>query len=439
MAVFGVDRAASRDTIFHLCPPHLHMKRFLLLSSSLLISALTLWGGELTFNGTTDKAVALYQTGEKMVFSVQLLNDAKPVAGKKLQWKRTGDDAKTETGDAVSSDVAPLNIPTSLEKPGFVHIEVWAVDENGKALVDSKNKPVRFDGGAGVDVEKLAGIPEPADFDAFWVKQKARLAEVPLKFTLTEVVSTNPEFIAYDVKIDCAGGKLVSGYFTKPKNASPKSLKAQIGFKGYGVTPAMLGYGADTLTLNINAHGFENGREPEYYTKLSQGELKGYAFKNDENAKPETCYFNGMFLRVMRALEFLKSQPEWNGKDLTASGGSQGGLQALAAAALDKDVTKCNASVPWCCDLGGIQLGRQKGWRPDYADGLGYYDAANMAKRIKCETTIVAGLGDYVCPPSGVCVLYNNIKAPKQMELIQGKTHPFTPPEPQQKITLKSN
>ena len=404
----------------------------------MLVSALALNADELALKGTTDKAVPLYQPGEKIVFSVQLLDGSKPVAGKPLKWRKTGDSAPAETGDAVSSETEPLTISTVRDQPGFVRIEVWALDENQKPILDAKNKPVRFDGGAGVEVEKLQSIPEPADFDAFWIKQKARLAEVPLKSTLTEVPSTNPDFVAYDVKIDCAGGKPVSGYFTKPKNAGAKSLKAQIGFMGYGVSSAPIGYSPDTLTLNINAHGIENGKEPSFYDSLKQGELKRYAFKNEENAKPETSYFNGMILRVLRAIEFLKAQPEWNGKDLRAAGGSQGGFQALAAAALDKDVTQCAANVPWCCDLGGITLGRLRGWRPDYADGLGYYDAANMAKRIKCETKIVGGLGDYVCPPTGVCVLYNNIKAPKQLELIQGKTHEYTPPGSQPAVTLKS-
>ena len=71
------------------------------------------------------------------------------------------------------------------------------------------------------------------------------------------------------------------------------------------------------------------------------------------------------------------------------------------------------AHKPWCCDLGGIRLNRLRGWRPDFTDALGYYDPVNMAKRIHCKTSITSGLGDYVCPPSGVSVLYNNIKAPK--------------------------
>ncbi|SDU24469.1 Cephalosporin-C deacetylase [Verrucomicrobium sp. GAS474] len=413
-----------------------------LLSALLLFPSLALWAGELTLIGTTDKEQAFYDPGEKMVFTIRLADgaapDAKLVAGKKLKWTRTGDDAKTETGEMVSSETEPLVITTSIDKPGFVRIEVAALDEGGKPLVNSKGS-VRFDGGAGVEPEKLEGVPEPADFDSFWTAQKARLAEVPMKVSLTEIPSPDPAFVVYDVKIDCAGGKPVSGYFTKPKDAAPKSLKARAGFMGYGVGSPPIDREKETLVLTINAHGIENGKDAAYYEALKNGELKGYAFKNDENAKPETAYFNGMILRVLRALEFLKSQPEWNGHDLIVSGGSQGGFQSLAGAALDKDVTLCRVGIPWCCDLGGITLGRLRGWRPDYVAGLGYYDGANMAKRITCPTTIVAGLGDYVCPPSGVCVLYNNLKAAasRQLEFVQGRTHAFAPAVAQ-RTTLKS-
>lgn len=416
------------------------MKRFIfILLLPLILSAFALQAGDIAIVGTSDKETPLYQAGEPMLFNVQVLEDGQPVAGKNLKWTRTGDDAKTETGTAVSSSTEPLVLTTALGTPGFVRIEVALVDEGGKPVMDPQNKPIRFDGGAGVEVEKLDGVPEPPDFDAFWTGQKARLAEVPLKFTLTEVSSPNPAFAVYDVRIDCAGGKAVSGYFTKPKNAAPKSLKAHGTYNGYGVGSAVIRCEKDTLMININAHGIENGKDPDFYKNLKEGELKGYAFKNDENAKPETAYFNGMILRVLRALEFLKSQPEWNGKDLLVSGGSQGGFQSLAAAALDKDVTRCDTFIPWCCDLGGITLGRLRGWRPDDAPGLAYYDGVNMAKRITCPVTIVAGLGDYTCPPSGICVLYNNLKsAPsRRLEFIQGKTHAYTPPSGQ-RFVLKS-
>jgi cephalosporin-C deacetylase-like acetyl esterase len=290
---------------------------------------------------------------------------------------------------------------------------------------------------AGVQPEKLAGYPEPADFDAFWQRQKARLAAVPVKAELKEVPAKKPGFKVYDVKVDCAGGKPVSGYLSVPENAQPKSLGAQVCFHGYGVGGADQQSWPGMIVFDINAHGIENGREPAYYKALQEGELKGYAFNGTENAKPETAYFSGMMLRVMRALEYVKTRPEWNGKTLVAAGGSQGGLQAITAAALDRDVTQCNAFKPWCCDLGGIKLNRLRGWRPDYTDGLAYYDTATMGKRITCPTSLTTGLGDYVCPPSGVSVLYNTIKAPKSVEFMQGSSHGYNPPNPV-KQTLSS-
>ncbi len=388
--------------------------------------------GILSFRGETDKPTAIYNAGEKMVFRVQLLADSKPVEGKKLKWTREGDDGKTESGVAVSSTSTPLIIETSCDKPGFVHIVVTVVNNDGEPAMDGNSRGIVFEGGAGVELEKIEGHPEPKDFDAFWAAQKAKLAQVPLEAKQVEVPSSNPKVRVFDVKVTCAGGKPVSGYFSKPKDAVAKSLPAHVGFLGYGVSSAKPDPNAvDRIVFNINTHGIENGKDPDYYANLQKGILKKYAFDNQENANPETAYFNGMMLRVLRALEFIKSQPEWDGRHLVVAGGSQGGLQALVAAGLDRDVTLCRANKPWCCDLGGINLGRLRGWRPDYTDALRYFDAANHAKRITCETDLVAGLGDYVCPPSGIMVLYNNIKAPKKITYVQGVTHGYSPPNPQ--------
>jgi cephalosporin-C deacetylase-like acetyl esterase len=79
-------------------------------------------------------------------------------------------------------------------------------------------------------------------------------------------------------------------------------------------------------------------------------------------------------------------------------------------------------------------LGRIRGWRPDYTEGLAYYDGANMAKRIRRETAVSIGLGDYTCPPSGVAVVYNHIMAPKRIAYTQGATHGYTPPNPAKQV-----
>ena len=412
------------------------LKKVSILFALLMVYAVCVTAGDFVFYGTTDKNPLEYKPGEEMVFSVQLLEDGKPVSGKSLKWTRRGDDESTVTGEAVSSAEAPLVIRTAIEIPGFVHINVQAFDEDGKPLKNGEKNVTPFDGGAGTRLNEIQGYPEPADFDAFWAKQKARLAEVPLRADMVPVDSGNPKVLCYDVKVDCVGMP-VSGYFGKPKDATPKSLPARVSFHGYGVGSANKPvWAANCLCLDINAHGIENGQSPEFYQNLRDTTLRGYAFNKEENSDPETAYFNGMFLRIIRALEFIKAQPEWNGEVLIVTGGSQGGLQCISAAGLDPDVTECYPVVPWCLDLGGRNWKRLGGWFPEWTDALGYYDAANHAKRIKAKIVIDSGLGDYVCPPSGQMVLYNNLKSPKKLTFSQGRTHGYQMPNAE-KFTLQ--
>lgn len=397
--------------------------------------------------GTHNKPSPIYKPGEEMFFTIKVLKNGEPVNGVKVKWTRTGDDGIKEEGEFLSTKEG-TKIKTSSDKPGFVRIYAIALDKNGKKIEDptskKRNKFIFFDGGACVGPEKLKGLPEPKDFDEYWKKQKELLASVPLKVLEMKEVEGNDKVKAYDVKIACAGKMPVSGYLVMPKNAKPKSLPAEVAFRGYGVTGASknLNAGKNKIYFQINAHGIENGKPKEYYDNLSKTTLKRYAFDEKENSNTETTYFNGMFLRVMRALQFVKSLPEWNGKDLRATGGSQGGLQSLAAAGLDPDVTYCFAWSPWCCDFGRTKLKRLVGgWRVKHTPALEYYDPVNLVKRAnpKCELFIVSNLGDYVCPPSGVWIAYNNFPGPKTMEVRQGCEHGYTMKDyPRFKITTKN-
>jgi cephalosporin-C deacetylase-like acetyl esterase len=382
--------------------------------------------------GTHNKKSPIYQPGEEMIFTVKVLKGDTPVDGVKLKWTRTGDDGITEKGECFSVKDG-IKIKTSLKKPGFVRIYVIGVDGNGKRIKGMKakrNKYIFFDGGACVEPGKLQGLPEPADFDEYWTKQKKLLASVPLKILEMKEVKGSYKVKAYDMKIACAGKMPVSGYLVMPKNAKPKSLVAEVGFRGYGVSGAakQLRAGTNKIYFQINAHGIENGKPKEYYNKLSKTTLKRYAFNLKENSNPDTSYFRGMLLRTMRALEFVKSLPEWNGKDLRVTGGSQGGFQSLAAAGLDPDVSYCYAWSPWCCDFGRTKLKRLVGgWHVKYTPALNYFDPINLVKRAnpKCKLLIVANLGDYVCPPSGVWIAYNNFPGPKDIEVRQGCEHGY--------------
>jgi cephalosporin-C deacetylase-like acetyl esterase len=133
-----------------------------------------------------------------------------------------------------------------------------------------------------------------------------------------------------------------------------------------------------------------------------------------------------MYMRVMRALEYVKSLPEWDGKNLIVAGASQGGAQVIAACALDKDVTLARAGVPAMCDHSGVTaaIPRSSGWPalynrskdgkaddPATAECAAYYDGCYFAKRIKCPIYISTGLLDNTCPPTSVFAAYNSIPA----------------------------
>ena len=398
--------------------------------------------------GTVDRPQALYAPGETMTFSLATeTGGQQPTQDYFVVWERTGDDGKTEKGRGKVGP-EPVLVTTSLDRPGFVRILAHLVDSHGRRVAKrvvrngrETRESIFFDGGAGVEIEKLQGVPEPTDFDAFWQRQRQRLADVPMNPRLVEQPSKDPAVKVYAVTVDCAGPRPVTGYMTVPAGAKEKSIPVHASFHGYGtsVQRAPSGGPQDRISFSVNAHGYELGQTEEYYKVFFESiksNGRGYAFDPVQNADPETAYFNGMALRVMRALEYLRSRPEWDGQNLHVSGGSQGGLQTVWAAGLDRAVVKASPGIPWCCDLGGVTLGRlAAGWRLEYVPALDYYDPINHAKRIPatCSVDITrAGLGDYTCPPSGVAILYNNIRGPKRILWVQGSTHGYVPPKPQQ-------
>ena len=419
------------------------------------------WGPNDCIDGRSDREVPEYAPGEAMTFTFGLrgfkgLDAAKCV----FDWTRMGDDGKKEGGRAPAD--RPLVLTTSLDRPGFVRYYVELKGADGKAVQRGKKggrmENVFFDGGAGVELMKIRqGVPEPEDFDAFWAKSKAELAKVPWKdgVRLVKLDSGRADVEAYTVSIPCAGGMPATGFLYVPTAAKEgKKFPARIGFHGYGASwsvgatrPNAPGrMQSDYLTFGLSAHGFELMREPKYYSDLRKKvsvNKCGYAFDPITNNDPEKAYFRGMTYRLMRALEYLKSRPEWDGKYLLAHGGSMGGLQSIWAAALDHDVTHCRPDIPWCCDIGGETIGRNRGdWYVRWVPGLGYYDPVNMAKRIPATCNFFIprfGLGDYICPPTGVLAMYNNLKCQKGANAFQNSTHGYVVPRPRQMFSLKGD
>ena len=214
-------------------------RRFL---ASLLFLVLTIsssFGGEISFIGRTDKNPLEYEPGEEMIFTIQCLEDGKPIDGQKISWKRTGDDGKTESGSAISSADEPLVIKTSISVPGFVRLQVFPCDDNGDRIGGEHDESHQFNGGAGVLLDQIQGHSEPEDFDAFWNRQKEILARVPIKAWLRQLDSPEPDVVGFEILVDNSSLAPVSGYIFMPKTAKEKSLPAEVSYQGYSIAPVL--------------------------------------------------------------------------------------------------------------------------------------------------------------------------------------------------------
>lgn len=420
--------------------------------------------------GETDKDPVSYRIGEEMKFTLKAMDieGALPSGEYFLDWKRSDDFGKVEKG-RIPLEQMPFTYKTKLDKAGFVRLEAYVVDKKGRRYTkkftgdlttpegkkamnafERMKKAVFFDGGAGAAIETLATHPEPADFDAFWAKQFKRLDLVPMKAERIEIPCDKKSVTLYAIEIRCAGLRPVTGYLSIPKGVEKgEKFPARLATHGYSgdrcVHAAPSSANCHEIVLNINAHGLKLPAfgATDADTKALRWEIRSngnaYAFDAAQNEDPEVAYFNGMVLRVKRALQYLKTVEGWNGKDLIASGGSQGGLQTIWAAACGEGVTRAESSITWCCDMytsGKLRKDKSlhlssDGWYIPWTESMGYYDAANFAKRIplSCNTIITrAGIGDYCCPPTGLAKLWNNIPGNKKIFWVQGSEHGYVPP-----------
>ena len=380
--------------------------------------------GKYNVVATTNRSRAWAKVGDEVKIAVKVESELPGFASAQLfvNGVEQGKARTVKFGETAEFSVKPTT-------PGTVSVICTMLNENRKPVLNVRKR--RIVGGLGVRVDPWKirpGNPKcPADFDEFWAKKRAELDAVPVKATREEVklsakdAKKFPNVVCYDVKVDCAGGKPVSGYLCMPRGAEPKSLPAVVVYHGAGVRSAVKrpDYGSKAIVFDVNAHGIDNGKPAKFYAALSKGELSSYWHRGYENH--ENIYFVGMYMRVMRALDYVKSLPEWDGKTLIVCGGSQGGAQTMAAAALDKQVTLAVPGVPALCDLGGRVAKRRPGWPihfmkpfekqtdPALIGEAAYVDGVFFARRIKCPVYFSTGGIDNTCHAVSVFAAYNAV------------------------------
>ncbi len=392
--------------------------------------------GALKVSARADRANATYQVGEKVTFTVSVEEKGKPANGSLIDWVIVKDGLATEQKGVSSVVDGKATVIGSLGEPGFLQLKVTA------HRLDARSKPLAVSAMAGAAIEPTKiprSLPVPDDFDAFWSGMKQKLAAVPVAASIRSVKAPLPDVESFDVTAP-ALGLPISAYMAKPVGAKRKSLPIILTVHGAGVNDSSLGGSASWaakgfLAMDMNAHGLPNGKPRQFYADLYAGPMKGYRYENRQDR--EKGYFTGMMLRLVRALDVLTAQPEWDGKHVVVSGASQGGYQAIAAAGIDGRVTFFAAGVPAGCDHSGMLVNRIAGWpkivpvvdgKPDPAvlEAARYVDCMNFATRTKaagCYFTV--GFIDTTCPPTSIYATYNQLSIPKEIydDIPSGHSH----------------
>ena len=389
---------------------------------------------DLRIVGVTDKTPTSYAVGDEITFTLKLAGVKELSGPMTLRWNIWGDGGFAESGEVPAALDKPLVLKAKATKPGSFRVYAGLFDANGPVTSPDRGKArkVQWFGGAGVAWEKLERAPEPADFDAFWAKQKARLAAEPLKVTRKQVASAPHDTVndCWEISIACPGGRDLHGYLTIPKTwkDGKKFDYAEVVTCSLGLhRPQKPHIGTQSICLNINSAGqLVGAKESDWkaYDKTLKGADGKYRMFDDAvNAKPEDSEFLAIALRLMRAFEFLKTLPEWSGRTLGVWGE---GMQAVYGAALVEGMNGVvSASTAFPADFSGPSFGRMSAesqplaWRPE----LGYFDPVNLAKRVPATCKVKfenVYLGAFPPVPAAIDAVYRNLKGPKSIQFVQG-------------------
>ena len=387
-----------------------------------------------------DHADWLYKTGEKAKVEVTLCKYGIP-QNVEVTYE-IGQDMlpATQKGKVMLKNGRATIDMGTMKKPGFLDLRM-------KAAVDGKTYAHHVKVGFSPELLKPY-TKNPADFDDFWTaniekaRREVKSEKLLVKSERAEKYCTD-DVDCYLIKLHTDRHHSVYGYLTMPK------AKGQKPTAKYPVVLCPPGAGIKTIKepmrnhyyakngfirLEMEIHGLHPEMTTEQFGEISAAFSGENGYLENGLDHRDNYYMKHVYVACVRALDYLCSLPDWDGRNVFVQGGSQGGALSLITAGLDQRVTGCVANHPALSDMAGYaETGRTGGYphlnrenqmlTPAKIETLQYYDVVNFARRIKCPVYMTWGYNDDVCPPTTSYIVWNLITAPKESLLTPINEH----------------
>ena len=381
-----------------------------------------------------DHADWLYQCGENASVEVQFLKYGIPRDGV-VEWEVGTDLLPSDQRGSVTLKAGRATIQMgTARKPCFRDLRL-------KLKLDGHTYEHHVKVGFSADQIKPF-TQEPKDFWAFWQQQLEEAGKLPLNYTKEYVKElSDAKTDAYRLKIELDRQRhAFYAYLLVPRGAKAGACPVVLTPPGAGVKTIK---DASTrrfwpengfIRLCIDIHGLDPTLTDRQWAELNaafNNRDNGYLRQNLEDR--QQYYMRHVYLGLVRSIDVLTAQPEWDGRNVIVQGGSQGGALSLIAAALDPRVTLCIANHPALSDMAAGSAGLTSGY-PHFTRESGayseacmktlpYYDVVNFARHIQTPVYMTWGYNDNVCPPTTSYAVWNVLQCPKERLLTPINEH----------------
>ncbi len=376
-----------------------------------------------------DHADWLYKTGENAFIDVQVLMHGMPQDGVEIVYAAGGDCLDADAEGTVTTRGGHARIPVGTrKKPGFRDCRMSCTIDG---RVYKNHLKVGFSPEKVLPYTKL-----PSDFQAFWQEVLEEQKKVPGQPVVTpEPRYSNDKVECFLVKLRCYrpdGSHYIYGYLTKPKKAG--RYPVVVSPPGAGVKPMdpmkTLFYAEQgCIRFDMEIHGIDPSLSQAVYKDITAafGDHHGNGYLANGIADRDTYYMKKVYAACVRAVDYLVTLPEWDGRNVWIQGASQGGALGIVLASLDPRITAACINHPALSDMAAYaEPGRTGGYphfsrkyrdielTPEVIRTLAYYDVVNFARFVKCPVFMTWGFNDNVCPPTTSYGVWNTLTCPKE-------------------------